>query len=120
MGSLSAAIEDEFRHDLRFAEVAAESGVVFSHSAFRHDLRFLAVVLPPIRTGASGSIAVSPFIRIPCSLRHRQGQNQSFPIASTVIPLPAIPQQAGPIRTVKDYLRSVGQGSTGVAGLDPR
>ncbi len=111
MGALPPEIEDEFRRDLRFAEEAAESGVVPSRSAAaRKDwhvwtsfcvsldkgplllnvadkIRFLQVFAHRVRTGA---------------LARNPGNK---PVRS---------------RTVEDYLRSVGQGFTSVGALDPR
>jgi hypothetical protein len=111
LGSLPAPVEHEFRRDLRFAEEAAESGVVPSrNAASRKDWS--------VWTAFCVSLNQDPL------LLHVADKVQVLQVFAHRVRTGALARNAShqPVRsrTVEDYLRSVGQGFTRVGALDPR
>jgi hypothetical protein len=111
LGSLPAEIEDEFRRDLRFAEEAAESGVVPSRSAAaREDWIVWSAFCVSIRQ--------DPL------LFHLADKIKILQVFAHRVRIGTLARNSGnkPVRarTVENYLRSVGQGFASVGAPDPR
>jgi hypothetical protein len=111
LGSLSPEIEHEFRRDLRFAEEAAQSGVVPSrNAASRKDWAVWT------------SFCVS--IHQDALLSHVTNKISVLQVFAHRVRIGTLARNPGhkPVRsrTVEEYLRSVGQGFTSVGAPDPR
>jgi hypothetical protein len=111
LDSLPAEIEDEFRRDLRFAEEAAESGVVPSRSAAsrKNWIEWSAFCV---------SLQQDPL------LLHLADKIKILQVFAHRVRVGTLARNTGnkPVRsrTVEDYLRSVGQGFASVGAPDPR
>jgi hypothetical protein len=115
MGVLLTEIEDEFRHDLLFAQEATESGVIPSRKvAARKDWT--------VWVAFCNSLLI-PSTKIPCSPTSLT-KVRILQVFAHRVRIGKLARNTGgkPVRsrTVEDYLRSFGQGFTSVGGPDPR